>query len=89
MSPQSDIATFTRDLYFRRGFCRFYPAGTRHGLQTGWVVPELRGATWFRDFYFNKRELLAAALFMLATANMLTFLIRKAKNTRQVSGDHV
>src|SRR4051812_25083816 len=40
MESQSDVATFTRDLRFKIGFCRFYRAGTRYSLRGGWVIPQ-------------------------------------------------
>lgn len=89
MEPQSDVATLTRDLRFQRGFCRFYPAGTRYCIHTGWAGPEFGSASWFPAFYFNNRELLAAALFMLAMGNLLVFVIRKIRNSRPVSSESV
>jgi hypothetical protein len=31
--PQSDVATLTKDIRFRAGFCRFYPAGSKYSIQ--------------------------------------------------------
>jgi hypothetical protein len=76
MNFQSDIAIFNRDLRFRRGYCRFYPAGTRYCLQTGWVHPVSRAAS-FRSFYIHNRERLVAALFLLGMGTLMVFAIRK------------
>src|SRR3954452_5880537 len=48
---QSAIATFTRDISFKIGFCRFYSAGPRYSLFTGWAVPQLRGRSRLLAFY--------------------------------------
>ena len=84
MENQSDVATLTRDLSFRRGICRFYPAGTRYCIHTGWSHPDT-GKSSFRDFYINNRELLAAALFIFGISTLLVFAVRKILSSRRVS----
>jgi hypothetical protein len=37
---QSDVAMLTRDLRFRSGICRFYPAGMQYSLRHKWVSPQ-------------------------------------------------
>lgn len=76
-SPQSDVATLTRDLCFRAGFCRFYPAGTSYCLHTGWTYPKLDGTTKFRAFYINNQYLIAGVLFVLGVGSLLVFVIKK------------
>jgi hypothetical protein len=75
ISP-SDIAIFTRDLRFRRGFCRFYRAGTRYGGRGGWTHPDSRAAS-FRSFCIHNRERLVAALFLLGMGTLMVFAVRK------------
>jgi hypothetical protein len=81
---QSDIATLTRDLRFRSGICRFYPAGTHISLRAGWAHPDSGGSS-LRAFYFNHRELFAAALFISGIGILLVFAVRKIRSSRQVS----
>src|SRR5207302_9563309 len=81
MEPQSDIATLTRDLRFQSGICRFYPAGTRYCIHTGWSHPD-SGRSSFRAFYISNRELLAAALFMFGIGTLLVFVVRKIRSSR-------
>jgi hypothetical protein len=83
MEPQSDIATLTRDLRFRSGICRFYPAGTRYCIHTGWTHPD--SVRSFRAFYINNRELLAAVLFMSGIGTLLVFVVRRIRSWGQVS----
>jgi hypothetical protein len=85
MEPQSDTATLTRNICFRRGYCRFYPAGTRYGPQGSFHAPRLSGASWFLDFYHNNRGLLAAALFTSGIGSLLVFAVMKIRSSRQVS----
>jgi hypothetical protein len=84
MEPQSDVATLTREIYFHAGFCRYYPAGTRYCLHTGWSNPELSGASRLRAFYFANRELLAVAIIFLMSVNLLVLgaikLFRKTRS---------
>jgi hypothetical protein len=89
MEPQSDTAMLTRNIHFRRGFCRFYPAGTRYGPQGRFYAPNLSGASWFLASYHNNRELLAAVLFMSAMGNLLLFAVRKIRNSSQASSAYV
>jgi len=75
--PQSDLATLTRNLRFRRGYCLFYPAGTSYGLQAGWASPPAR-ATW-KPFALlwvenNLDYLLGMALAVLVLGNMFVFV---------------
>ena len=80
---QSDIATLTRSLRFRSGFCRFYPAGTRYCLRTNWSFPD-SGRPSFRAFYVNNRELFAVALFLSSMGTLLVFVVRKILSSRKV-----
>lgn len=84
MEHQSDVAILTRDLSFRRGICRFYPAGTRYCIHTGWSHPDT-GKSSFRAFYFNNRELLATPLFIFGISTLLGFAVRKIRSSRQMS----
>ena len=68
--PQSDIATFTREVYFHVGFCRYYPAGCRYCLHTGWTSPELKGSSRLRAIYFADREILSVSISFLTTVNL-------------------
>ena len=91
MELQSDVATFTRDISFQIGFCRFYRAGTRYSLHTGWAIPQSDSGSWFLDFYHNNRGLLVIVLFALAIGNLLVFLIkkiRKVRDARSVSHEY-
>jgi hypothetical protein len=73
MEPQSDVAILTRDVSFHAGICRFYPAGTRYCINTGWTSPELSGIPRRRAFYMGDRELFAVAIFLLTIVNLLIF----------------
>jgi hypothetical protein len=84
MEPQSDIATFTRDVSFQRGFRRFYRAGTRYCVHTGWALPQSGNGSWFLASYQNNRGLLVIILFALAMGSLLVFLIKKIQNLREV-----
>jgi hypothetical protein len=84
MEPQSDIATLTRDLRFRRGVCRFYPAGTRYSMHSGWFHPDSSQSS-FRAFAINNRELLAVPLFMFGIGTLLVFVARKIRSSGQIS----
>ncbi len=81
MENQSDIATLTRDLGFRRGISRFYPAGKRYCIHTGWTHGNY--VRPFRAFYINNRELLAAVLFISGIGTLIAFVVRKIRNLRQ------
>ncbi len=89
--PQSDLATLTRDLRFRRGYCLFYPAGTSYGLQAGWAsLPA--SATW-KPFVVlwvenNLDYLLVLALAILVLGNLVVFVMNhpfKRESSRHVS----
>jgi len=88
VETQSDVATLTRDLRFRRGYCLFYPAGTRYCMQTGWVYPPA-GATaksfgilWVEN---NLDRLCEAALVFLVVGNVLVFLVKKHRKLKHES----
>jgi hypothetical protein len=82
--PQSDIATLTRDLYFRHGFSHFYPAGTQYCPRTGWSGPNTAATSSLRAFYFNHQGLPAAIMFVLAMANLFVFVIKKMGQSKVV-----
>jgi hypothetical protein len=84
MESQSDIATLTRDLRFRKGICRYYPAGTRYCIHTGWSQPD-SGRSSFRAFYINNQEFLATAIFMFGVGTLLVFMVRKIRSSSQAS----
>ena len=78
---QSDVATLTRGIRFRSAFCAYYRAGTTLCIHTGWKSPppgtspislRIRLILLRADFF------LTAALFILALANGIIFLVRKA-----------
>ena len=77
---QSDAATLTQGIRFHAGICCFYRAGTTLCLQTGWKSPPPTTSPitlrirliWLHGGFF-----LRAALFILAVANALIFLVRK------------
>ena len=77
MEAQSDIATFTREVYFHVGFCRYYPTGCTMSLHNGWSSPRLDAKSKLRAFYFADRELLAVAIFVLSTINLLVLAVVK------------
>jgi hypothetical protein len=64
--PQSDVATLTRDLRFRRGIGRFYRAGTSYCIRTRWAHPRS-----------HNQDLLAAVLFVLGMGNLLVFVMKR------------
>jgi len=78
----SDIAIFTRDLRFRRGFCRFYRAGTRYGGRGGWTHPDSRAAS-FRSFCIHNRERAVAVLFVLGIGTLVAFAAKQALAERR------
>lgn len=79
--PQSDIATLTRDLCFRSGICRFYPADTRYCIHTGWTNPD--SARSLRALYINNQGLIAAALFIAGITTLLVFVVRRIRTSRR------
>jgi hypothetical protein len=81
MESQSDIATLTRNVYFQRGFCRFYAAGTRFSLRTGWAVPEYGTTAWVLASYHNNRGRLAAALFISGIASLLVLAAKRGRSS--------
>ncbi len=85
MQSQSDVATLTRDLRFKRGFCRYYRAGTKYSLQGDRFYPPYDTNSWLIAFYQNNRGLLAIVLFAFAVVNLLVFVITKFRQFRQVS----
>jgi hypothetical protein len=74
---QSDVATLTRDLRFRSGYCRLYRAGTRYCLHTGWAHPKSGVTSSPRSFYTNNQGLLAAALGVLGMGSLLVFVVKR------------
>ena len=90
--PQSDLATLTRNLRFRRGYCLFYPAGTSYGLLAGWSFPPASatskpfGLLWVEN---NLDHLLGAALVVLLVGNLLAFLVSKNHYSKQEGSHHV
>ena len=85
LKPQSDIGTLTHDLYFRAGFCRFYPAGSDYCLITGWTHPKLDGATSVRAFYIENQYLIAGMLSVLGLGNLLIFVFRKIWHMKKLN----
>jgi hypothetical protein len=85
MQPQSDVATLTRDLRFKRGFCRYYCAGTKFSIQGDRFDPPYDTKSSLTAFYQNNRGLLAIVLFALAVGNLLVFSIKKVRQLKQVS----
>jgi hypothetical protein len=85
MESQSDVATFTRDISFQSGFCRFYRAGTRYSIHTGWAIPQSWSISWV-EFYQNNRGLLAGALFLSGIGSLLVFMVKKFRSSRKESG---
>ncbi len=82
MEAQSDVATFTRDVRFQIGFCRFYRAGTRYCIHTGWVFPQSGSGSGFIVLYENNRGLLAAALFLSGIGSLIVFAVKKNRSSR-------
>jgi len=78
----SDTAIFTRNVTFRRGFCRFYRAGISFSPRTGWTYPS--STSWQQNlvllplgFYHSNRGLVAGALFASGVAVFLMFAAKK------------
>jgi hypothetical protein len=86
---QSDVATLTRGIRFRAAICPYYRAGTTLCLHTGWEIPPPSTSpitlrirlTWLRADFFLK-----AALFLLALANGIIFLVRKGTKSSEALG---
>jgi hypothetical protein len=79
MESQADVAMFTRDVSFQRGFCRFYRAGTLYCIHTGWAFPQSGSTSWLLPFYQNNRGLLAGALFLSGIGSLLVFAVSLRK----------
>ncbi len=83
-SNQSDVATLTRGIRFRAGFCTYYRAGTTYCIHTGWKIPPPSTSpitfrirlTWLHAEFF-----LGVALFVLAVANVIIFFVRNLTNS--------
>lgn len=71
----TDIATMTQNVCFHGGFSRFYPAGTKCGLFSGWSTPP--GSICFRLVENNLDVLLILGVMALAAGNVLLLVIRK------------
>jgi hypothetical protein len=71
----TDIATMTQNVRFHGGISRFYPAGTKCGLSTGWSTPP--GSICFRLVENYLDVLLILGLLALAVGNVLLVVIRK------------
>jgi len=84
MENHSDVATFTCNVSFQRGFCRFYRAGTRYCLRTGWAVPQSSSTSWLLAFYHHNRGPLAGALFISGIGSLLVFAVKKIRSSRKV-----
>lgn len=84
--PQSDVATLTRDLRFRSGYCRLYRAGTRYCLHTGWAHPDSGITSSSRAFFIDNQELLAAALGALGMGSLLVFVVKRIGIRRTRAG---
>jgi hypothetical protein len=82
----SDSATLTRNICFRSGYCRFYPAGTRYGPEGSFYAPELSCGSRLLASYHNNRGWLAGALLILAIGSLVVYLIRRVRHPRQASG---
>jgi hypothetical protein len=89
---QSDVATFTRNVSFQIGFCRFYKAGTRYCLHTGWVYPQYDRKARFLAFYQHARPMVVAPLFLSGIASLLVFAVRKVRSLKKLrsvtNGNH-
>jgi hypothetical protein len=72
---QTDVATMTQNVRFHAGVSRFYPAGTRCGLWTGWSTPP--GSICFRLVENYLGVLLFLGLLALVAGNALLFVMRK------------
>ena len=71
----TDIATMTQNVRFHGGFSRFYPAGTKCGLSSGWSTPP--GSICFRLVENYLDVLLILSLLALGVGNVLLLVIRK------------
>jgi|SRR5665213_436753 len=71
----TDIATMTQNVRFHGGISRFYPAGAKCGLSSGWSTPP--GSICFRLVENFLDVLLILGLLALAVGNVLLVVIRK------------
>lgn len=81
---QTDVATLTRDLYFRAGISRFYPAGTSYGIRSFWYRPrnyEVPLVVVTREFIIAKR-LEPILILGVVVPTTLLFVVRWWKRTR-------
>lgn len=84
--PQSDIATLTRDIRFRSGYCLLYSAGITYDLRSHWAQPPHRTpAKSFRRLWIenNLDHLFVATLVILAVANLIVFVIKRHRPSQQ------
>jgi hypothetical protein len=81
---QCDVATLTHDVYFLSGPRRFYPAGTKYCIQTGWFHPHLAS---FRAFLIDHdfSRLFDMALLILVVGNVAVFLMKERRGPAQPS----
>ncbi len=81
---QLDVATLTRDLRFRRGYCLLYRAGSKFNIRTGWSddPPPYGITSTHHTLYFknNLDHLLEAAFLMLIAGNLVVFCLRKSNS---------
>jgi hypothetical protein len=78
--PQSDVVMLTRDLRFRRGFCRYYPAGTSYGLKRGWGHPKWDARSSFWNYYIHNWHRLAVVWGALGLGNLIVFVISRPRS---------
>jgi hypothetical protein len=84
---QSDVATLTRGIRFRTGFCTYYRAGTTVSLHTGWTSPPTSTSPItfrMRLILLRAGFFLKAALFVLVLANAIIFFVRKHTEPRKL-----
>lgn len=79
---QTDVAIFTRNVSFQRGFCRFYRAGTSFGLYTGWAAPQSYSASQLvLAYYHHYRPLLGGVIFLCGIASMSVVGLRNIQSS--------
>jgi hypothetical protein len=76
----TDIATMTQNVRFHGGISRFYPAGTKCSLFSGWSTP--RGSICFRLVENYLDVLLILGLITLGVGNVLLLVLRKRPQPR-------
>jgi hypothetical protein len=85
---QSDVATLTRDLRFRSGYCLLYRKGTSYSLHNSWTFPPRDRETksfntlWIEN---NLDHALEAALIVLVFGNLFVFMNTRKRNTKQAN----